>query len=96
MRRLGAIAVLWLLVGCSQSPDKAAKEAKQIADSWNATLSAAERQRARGDISPSFFQSLVTQALTSLRKEAQTARKSGGEGAAAPVDAVAKRAAALQ
>jgi len=95
MRTLVATAAILLLAGCS-SPQKAAKDARQAADSWNATLSAAERARDNAEISPSFFQSVVKQALTSLNKEAQSARKSAGESAAAPVEAVAARAAALQ
>ena len=91
-----ATAAVLIIAGCSQSPEKAAKDAKQAADSWSATLTEATQARNSGRISPSFFQSIVTQALTSLKKEAQTARTSGGDAAAAPVDAVAARAAALQ
>jgi hypothetical protein len=96
LRLYTATAAILMLSGCVQSPEKAAKDAKQAADSWSATLTEATQARNSGQISPSFFQSIVTEALTSLKKEAQTARKSGGDAAAAPVDAVAARAAALQ
>lgn len=96
MRSLAVTAAVLLLAGCAASPEKAAKDARQAADSWNATLTAAERARDSSQISTSFFQSVVRQALTSLKKDAQTARESAGESAAAPVDAVAARAAALQ
>ena len=96
MRRLVATAAISILVGCASSPEKAVKDAKQAADSWNATLTTVERARTSGEISASFFQSVVAQALTSLKKEAKTARKSGGDGAAAPLEAVAARAATLR
>ena len=90
MLRLGAaIATVVILAGCSQSPDKAAKEARDAAGSWGATLSAAAERWGSGEISTSYFQSVLTQARSSLTKEAQSARKSGGDTAAAPVDAVA-------
>jgi hypothetical protein len=78
-----------MVVGCSPSPEKAAQEAKQAAGSWGATLSAAAEHWGGNEISSSYFQSVLTQARTSLTKEAKSARKSGGEIAAAPVDAVA-------
>jgi PBP1b-binding outer membrane lipoprotein LpoB len=87
LRLYAATAAILMLSGCVQSPEKAAKDAKQAADSWSATLTEATEARNSG---------IVTEALTSLKKEAQTARKSGGDAAAAPVDAVAARAAALQ
>jgi len=97
VRRLSAItAAVLLLGGCSQSPDKAAKDARQAAASWDATLSTAERARSRGELSTAFFDSIVAQALTSLQKEAQSARQSAGDSAAAPLDAVAARAAKLR
>lgn len=90
MRRLcAATATVLLLSGCSQSPDKAAKEAREAAGSWGATLSAAAERWGSGDISTSYFESIVTQARTSLQQESQSARQSGGDAAAAPVDAVA-------
>jgi uncharacterized protein YcfL len=97
MRRVWlSTLTVFLLTGCSQSPEQAAKEAKQVAGSWGATLSAAERARSTGEISTAFFNAIVTQALTSLKTEAQTARKSGGDAAAAPLDEVAARAARLR
>jgi protein involved in sex pheromone biosynthesis len=96
LRFFAATAAVLILSGCSPSPEKAAKDAKQAADSWNATLSEAADARGSGRISSSFFKSIVTQAITSLKKEAQTARKSGGDAAAAPVDAVTARAKQLQ
>ena len=82
-------AVLMIVGGCSQSPDKAAREARQAAGSWGATLSAAAERWGSGQISTVYFRSLVTQARTSLQQKSQTARKAGGDAAAAPVDAVA-------
>jgi hypothetical protein len=97
MRRLSAItAAVLFLGGCSQSPDKAVKEAREAAASWDATLSTAERAKSSGELSTAFFNSIVEQALTSLNKEAQTARKSAGDSAAAPLEAVAARAAKLR
>lgn len=97
MRALCAVtAAILLLSGCSQSPEKAAQEAKQAAGSWGATLSAAAERWGSGEISHSYFQSVVTQARASLQKEAQTARTSGGDAAAAPVDAVASHLDALE
>src|SRR5258705_9751591 len=96
MRRLCvATAAVLLLSGCSQSPEKAAKEAREAAGSWGATLSAAADRWSRGDITTSYFQSVVTQAGTALRQESRTARKSGGASPAAPVDAVASHLNAL-
>ena len=96
MRRLcAATAAVWLLSGCSQSPEKAAKDARDAAGSWGATLSAAAERWGSGEISTSYFQSVVTQARTALQQEAQSARKSGGDSAAAPVDAVASHLDAL-
>ena len=89
-------AAVLILSGCSQSPEKAAKEAKQAADSWDATLTDATAALHRGEISTAYFKSVVTQAKTALQKETQTARKSGGDAAAAQLDAVAERAARLQ
>ena len=96
LRVCAVTAAVLILSGCSQSPEKAAKQAKQAADSWDATLTNATQALNRREISIPYFKSVVTQALTSLKKEAQTARQSGGEAAAARVDAVAARAAALQ
>lgn len=97
MRQLCAItAAILLLAGCAQSPDKVANDARQTAASWDATLSTAERARSSGEISTSFFKSIVAQALTSLNKDAQSARKSAGDSAAAPLETVAARAAALR
>jgi hypothetical protein len=81
--------------GCSKSPDKVAKEARQAAASWAATLSAASEWWGSGEVSTSYFQTVVTQARTSLQQEEQTARKSAGDAAAAPVEAVAAHAAAI-
>ena len=89
MRWLALTAAVSIVVGCSPSPEKAAQEAKQAAGSWGATLSAAAEHWGSHEISASYFQSVVTQARRSLTKEAQRARKSGGDTAAAPVDAVA-------
>src|SRR5438067_6855780 len=89
MRRLCALIAVLLLGGCSQSPEKAAKHAREAAGSWGATLSAAAERWGSGEVSTSYFETVVTQARTSLQKEAQTARKSAGEQAAAPVNAVA-------
>src|SRR5438067_4387828 len=89
MRRLCALIAVLLLGGCSQSPEKAAKHAREAAGSWGATLSAAAERWGSGGISTSYFKTVVTQARTSLQKEAQTARESGGDAAAKPVDAVA-------
>jgi hypothetical protein len=76
-------------LGCSKPPDQVAKEARAAAGSWGATLSAAAERWGNGDVSTSYLETVVTQARTSLQKEARTARKSAGEQAAAPVDAVA-------
>jgi len=96
MLRLGAaIATVVILAGCSQSPDKAAKEARDAAGSWGATLSAAAERWGSGEISTSYFQSVVTQARTSLKKEAQSARTSGGDAAAAPVEAISAHVEAI-
>jgi len=89
MRWLALTAAVSIAVGCSPSPEKAAHEAKQAAGSWGATLSAAAEHWGSNEISTSYFQSVLTQARRSLAKEAQSARKSGGDTAAAPVDAVA-------
>jgi hypothetical protein len=86
------VALATAVAGCSKSPDEVAKEARQSAASWAATLSAAAERWGNGDISSSYFQTVVTQARTSLQKEAQTARKSAGDAAAAPVNTVASRA----
>ena len=96
MRRLcAATAAVLILSGCSQSPDKAAKEAHEAAGSWGATLSAAAERWGSGEIATPYFQSLITQARTALQQESQSARKSGGESAAAPVEAVAAHLDAL-
>ena len=89
MRWLALTAAVSIAVGCSPSPEKAAHEAKQAAGSWGATLSAAAEHWGSNEISTSYFQSVLTQARSSLTKEAQSARKSGGDTAADPVDAVA-------
>lgn len=91
MYRVAVTAAVLLLAGCSQSPEKAAQQATQAAGSWAATLSAAAERWGSSEISQTYFQSVVTQARTSLQKESDSARKSGGDAAAAPVDAVASR-----
>jgi hypothetical protein len=83
-----------ILGGCS-SPEKATKQAKEAAGSWGATLSAAAEQWSTGEISAGYFATVVTQARTSLQKEAQRARTSAGDSAAAPVDAVASHVDAM-
>jgi hypothetical protein len=83
MRWLALTAAVSIAVGCSPSPEKAAHEAKQAAGSWGATLSAAAEHWGSNEISTSYFQSVLTQARSSLAKEAQSARKSGGDTAAA-------------
>src|SRR5436190_13694074 len=96
LRLRAATAAILILTGCSPSPEKAAKDAKQAAGSWGATLSAAAERWSSGEISNTYFQSVITQARTSLKKEAQSARKSGGDAAAAPVDAVAAHIDAIE
>jgi hypothetical protein len=92
---------VWLTValaalgGCSKSPDQVAKEARQAAASWGATLSAAGEWWGAGEVSTPYFRTVVAQARTSLQKQEQTARKSAGDAAAAPVKAVASHAAAI-
>jgi|SRR6185503_389363 len=81
--------------GCSKSPATIAKETRQAAASWAATLSAGAEWWGSSEVSTSYFQTLVDQARTSLQKEEQTARKSAGDAAAAPVKAVASHAAAI-
>ena len=96
MRRLSlATTAVLILSGCSQSPEKAAKQARDAAGSWGATLSAAAERWSGGEISTPYFQTVVMQAQISLQKEAQTARQSGGDAAAAPVDAVASHVSTL-
>ena len=85
------VALAAVVGGCSKSPDAVAKEARQTAASWAATLSAAAEWWGAGEVSTSYFLTVVTQARTSLQKEEQTARKSAGDNAAAPVKAVASR-----
>jgi hypothetical protein len=81
-------AAICLLAGCT-SAEKAARDARQSAGSWGATLSAAAERWGSGEISTRYFEALIVQARTSLNKEASTARGAGGDAAAAPVDAVA-------
>lgn len=95
MRVCAITAVVLLLGGCSRSPEKVAAQARQTAGSWGATVSAAAERWNSGQVSTAYFRSVVMQARTSLQKEAQRARKSGGESAAAPVDAVAAHVDAL-
>ena len=96
MRQLcAATAALVILGGCSQSPDKAAKQAREAAGSWGATLSSAAERWGSGEISTKYFETVVTQARVELQKQSQTARQSGGESAAAPVDAVASHVDAM-
>ena len=95
MRRCAAIAAVWFLSGCAQSPEKAARKARESAGSWGATLSAAAERWGGGQISTSYLQAVVTQARTALQQESQRARTSGGASAAAPVDAVASHVDAL-
>jgi hypothetical protein len=84
-----ALAAVLVVAGCSPSPQKAASDARQAAGSWGATLSAAAERWGSGEISTRYFESVVTQARTALQAESQTARKSAGDAAAKPVDAVA-------
>jgi len=86
------VALAAASAGCSKSPEKVTTEARQAAASWAATLSAGAEWWGRGNVSTSFFRSIVTQARTSLQKEEKTARTSAGEAAAAPVKAVASHA----
>jgi hypothetical protein len=97
MRRMtAATAAVLIVTGCSESPQDAAKEAREQAGSWSATLSAAAEWWSSGEISASYFESVVTQAKTSLQTEAQSARKSGGDAAAAPIEAVAAHVQTMQ
>jgi hypothetical protein len=89
------VALTAVVAGCAKSPDTVAKEARQAAASWAATLSAAAEWWGGGKVSTSYFQTVVTQARTSLQQEEQTARKSAGDAAAAPVKTVASRAEAI-
>ena len=89
------VALAITTVACSKSPDTVAKDARQAAASWGATLSAATEWWGSAEVSTSYFETVVTQARTSLQKEEQTARTSAGDAAAAPVKAVASRAAAI-
>jgi hypothetical protein len=89
------VALAAVAGGCSKSPDTVAKEARQAAASWGATLSATAEWWGSGKVSTSYFQTVVTQARTSLQKEEQTARTSAGDAAAAPVKAVASHVAAI-
>lgn len=83
------VALTAVAIACSKSPDKAAQEAREAAGSWGATLSAAAERWNSGEVSTAYFETVVMQARTSLRKEEQSARTSAGEDAAAPVRAVA-------
>jgi hypothetical protein len=89
------VALAAAIGGCSKSPDKVTEESRQAAASWAATLSAAAEWWSSGQVSTSYFQTVVTQARTSLQKEEQTALKSAGDAAAAPVKAVASHARAI-
>src|SRR5512138_2287252 len=89
------VALAATAAGCSKSPEQVATEARQAAASWAATLSAAAERWGSGEVSTSYFQTVVTQARTSLQKEERAARKSAGEAAAVPVKTVASRAAAI-
>lgn len=95
-RHYALIAAVWLLAGCAPSPEKAAKDARDAAGSWGATVSAAAERWSSGDVSTSYFRSVVAQARAALQQEAQTARASAGASAAAPVDAVASHMDALE
>jgi hypothetical protein len=75
--------------GCSKSPEKVEKEARQAAASWAATLSAGAERWGSGELSTSYFHTVVTQARTSLDKEEKSARNSAGDRAVAPLEAVA-------
>jgi len=86
------VALAAASAGCSKSPEKVTTEARLAAASWAATLSAGAEWWGSGNVSTSFFRSIVTQARTSLQKEEKTARTSAGEAAAAPVKAVASHA----
>ena len=96
MRRVWCVtAAICLLVGCT-SAEKAASDARQAAGSWGATLSAAAERWGSGNISTHYFQSVITQARTSLNQEASSARSAGGDAAAAPADAVASNIDAIE
>lgn len=90
-----AIATLLIISGCSQSPQKAEKDAREAAGSWAATLSAAAERWGSGEISTRYLQSVITEARAALQSESETARKSGGDSAAKPVDAVASHVDAI-
>ena len=89
------VALAAIAGACSKSPDNVAKEARQAAASWAATLSAAAERWGSGEVSTAYFQTVVTQAHTSLQKEGQSARKSAGDAAAAPVRTVASHVTAI-
>src|SRR4030095_10076105 len=89
------VALTAVVAGCAKSPDTVAKEGRQAAASWPATLSAAAEWWGGGKVSTSYFQTVVTQARTSLQQEEQTVRTSAGDAAAAPVKAVAAHAAGI-
>jgi hypothetical protein len=89
LRIAGTAALVAALAACSSSDRKMAEDARRTAGSWGATVSAAAERWNSDQISTRFFQSVVTEARIVLHREAQTARKSGGESAAAPVEAVA-------
>jgi hypothetical protein len=89
------VALVVTAAGCSKSPEQVATEARHAAASWAATLSAAAERWGKGEVSTSYFQTVVEQARTSLQKEEHAARKTAGDAAAVPVKTVASRAAAL-
>jgi hypothetical protein len=92
---VGGAVLLAAISACSQSPQKAAADARQAAGSWGATVSAAAERWNAGEVSATFFESVVTQATEALRTEEQSARSAGGDTAAAPVQAVATHVAAI-
>ena len=75
--------------GWSKSPKEVEKEARQTAASWAATLSAGAERWGSGELSTSYFNTVVTQARTSLDKQEKSVKKSAGDRAAAPLEAVA-------
>ena len=83
------VALVVIAVSACSSPQKVAEDARRTAGSWGATVSAAAERWGSGEISTRYFQSVITEARDALELASATARKSGGESAAAPVDAVA-------
>jgi hypothetical protein len=67
------VALAITTVACSKSPDTIAKEARQAAASWGATLSAATEWWGSAEVPTSYVETIINQARTSLQKEEQTA-----------------------